>query len=270
MISKDYYRILGLTRNASPDQIRQRFRELAFENHPDISRTEDSVESFIEIYEAYHILSQPNQKNVYDKLYDNQGCHAVKTETYEAKSRNDLWNVSAEARKKAQQKAKVKYNDFIRDLDCFFIPGLKADGTPFSYPMHRNTGIAGATGPMGTIKSQIINIPIPRSSLAYSLHKTGLIIKTVSFFLAIILFYLDPFSADKTIIRISVSSLTILTGGIITMIFYRLVNVKSKFFHAKRFPLVEKYRSKGYTRGFHPVVSTTPAGIIAWLLRLFF
>lgn len=60
---KDYYKILGLTRDASPDRIRQRFRELAFENHPDVSENKDAGEIFVEIYEAYHILSQPDKKS---------------------------------------------------------------------------------------------------------------------------------------------------------------------------------------------------------------
>ena len=61
---------------------------------------------------------------------------------------------------------------------------------------------------------------------------------------------------------------TLLAGGISTMIFYLIVKVKPKFFHAKHYPLVEKYRSKEYKRGPHPMFSTTPVGVISWLLRL--
>lgn len=67
---KDYYKILGLDRTVSLEVIKQRFRELAFENHPDISDNKNANEVFIEIYEAYHILSQPDKKIKYDLLYD--------------------------------------------------------------------------------------------------------------------------------------------------------------------------------------------------------
>jgi len=269
MLMKDYYSILGLTREASADEIRQRFRELAFENHPDVSRDERSADAFIEIYESYHILSQPEKKSLYDQLYDSYARYGGTSEGGE-QLKNDIRDLSHEARERARQKAKVKYRDFIRDLDCFFIPGRKADGALFLYSMHRNTGISGGTGPMGTIRARVIEIPIPRSTLAYSLHRTGFMIKGIFLALAILLFYLNPLPGNNPAIRVVLSSFTVLAGGIITMLFYRLAKVKSKFFHARHYPLVKKYRSKGYIRGFHPVVSTTPVGIFTWLLRLLF
>jgi len=270
MIMKDYYSILGLSREATADEIRQRFRELAFENHPDISRDESSADAFIEIYESYHILSRPDTKLIYDQLYDTNARHGGVTTTGEEKPGNDIRDISAEARERAKQKARIKYRDFIRELDCFFIPGRKADGAPFLYSMHRNTGISGGMGPMGTIRARVVEIPIPRSRRAHSLHRTGLMIKGIFLALAIILFYLNPLPGSNPAIRIVPSLFTVLAGGILTMAFYRMSGVRSKFFHARHYPLVKRYRSKGYTRGFHPVVSTTPVGIFAWLLRLLF
>lgn len=164
----------------------------------------------------------------------------------------------------------IRSLDIIDDPDCFFIPGLKADGKPYSYPMHRNTGISGGVGPMGSIRSRIIDIPIPRSSKARSFHLTGFLIKATFFVLSILVFYLIPVPENKIITRLFFCSLTLLAGGAVTMIFYRIVRVKSGFFHAKNYSLVEKYRSKGYVRGPHPMFSTTPVGIVAWLLRLLF
>jgi len=266
---KDYYKILDLKRDASPELIKQRFRELAFEYHPDVSRNSNTDEVFIEIYEAYDILSQPERKHNYDMLYDfylNKAAHHVPDEE---KAKSDIQNFSASAREKASQKAKIRYRDFIRDLDCFFIPGLKADGTPYSYPMHRNTGISGGAGPMGSIRSKVIEIPIPRSKKAHLLHRIGFLIKVLSFILAIFAFRTTTLQDYNLIIRILIPVLIILAGGIITMITYRMGKVRSKF-HARRHPLVIKYRSKGYTRGFHPMISTTPAGVFTWLFRLIF
>lgn len=267
---KDYYKILGLERDASPDLIRQRFRELAFEYHPDVSKNSNADEVFIGIYEAYNILSQSERKHNYDMLYDfylNKAAHHVPDEE---KVKSDIQNFSETAREKGRQKAKVRYRDFIRDLDCFFIPGLKADGSPYSYPMHRNTGISGGVGPMGSIRSKVIEIPIPRSKKAHLFHRTGFLIKVLFFILAIFAFRTTTLQDYSLIIIILIPVLIILAGGIITMITYRIVKVRSKFLHARRHPLVIKYRSKGYTRGFHPMISTTPAGIFTWLFRLIF
>jgi hypothetical protein len=267
---KDYYKILGLTRDASSDLIIQRFRELAFENHPDVSENKNANEVFIEIYEAYHILSQPDKKINYDLLYDKY-FNNVKTQIQnEEHVKTDIQNVSASAREKAQQKAKVKYKEFIKDLDCFFISELKADGTPYSYSMHKNVGISGGTGPMGSIKSKIINIPIPRSKKAHLFHQIGFLIKGLFFVLAIIAFKLDLLSNYTLITKTFISTSIVIIGGIITMTTYRLIKVKSKFFYAKKYPLVNKYKVNGFKRGFHPMITTTPVGLFAYLFRLIF
>jgi len=267
---KDYYKILGLTRDASSDLIRQRFRELAFENHPDVSENKNANEVFIEIYEAYHILSQPDKKINYDLLYDKYFNNAKTQIPNEENIKTDIQNVSHSAREKAQQKAKVKYKDFIKDLDCFFISGLKADGTPYSYSMHKNVGISGGVGPMGSIKSKIINIPIPRSKKAHLFHQIGFLIKGLFFVLAIIAFKLDLLSNYNLISKTLISTSTVIVGGLITMMTYHLIKIKSKFFYAKKYPLVKKYKIKGYKRGFHPMISTTPVGLFAYLFRLIF
>lgn len=265
---KNYYKILDLKRDASPELIKQRFRELAFEYHPDVSRNPNADEVFIEIYEAYDILSQPERKHNYDLLYDfylNKAAHHIPDEE---NAKSDIQNFSESAREKARQKAKVRYRDFIRDLDCFFIPGLKGDGKPYSYPMHRNTGITGGVGPMGSIRSKIIEIPIPRSKKAHLFHRIGFLIKALFLILAILAFTTGVLKDYSLIIRILMPVLIILAGGIIMMMTYRTYKVRSKFLHAGRHPLVIKYRSKGYTRGFHPMISTTPVGLLAWLFRL--
>ncbi len=267
---KDYYKILNLKRDATPDLIKQRFRELAFEYHPDVSTYHNADEAFIEIYEAYDILSQSERKHNYDLLYDFYLNKAAQHIPDEEKAKSDIQNFSESAREKARQKAKVRYRDFIRDLDCFFIAGLKADGKPYSYPMHRNTGITGGVGPMGSIRSKIIEIPIPRSKKAHLFHRIGFLIKVLFLILAIFAFRTSTLQDYNLIIRILIPVLIILAGGIITMITYRMGKVRSKFHHARRHPLVIKYRSLGYTRGFHPMISTTPAGILAWLFRLIF
>jgi hypothetical protein len=173
----------------------------------------------------------------------------------------DIQNISHSAREKAQQKAKV---------DCFFISGLKADGAPYSYSMHKNAGISGGAGPMGSIKSKIINIPIPRSKKAYLYHQIGFLIKGIFFVLAIIAFKSGLLSDYNLVTKTLISTSVVGVGGLITMITYHLLKISSKFFFSKKYPLVIKYKVKGYKRGFHPMISTTPVGLFAYLFRLIF
>jgi hypothetical protein len=70
---KDLYAILGLTPGASPAEIKVAYRRLARKSHPDVSASPDANARFIEINEAYHVLSDPHQRWAYDHgLYAEQ------------------------------------------------------------------------------------------------------------------------------------------------------------------------------------------------------
>ena len=74
MNKRDYYEILGITRDASPDEIKKKYRKLAMEYHPDRNKSPDAAEKFKEISEAYAILSDPDKKEKYD-LYGHEGIN---------------------------------------------------------------------------------------------------------------------------------------------------------------------------------------------------
>jgi len=67
---KDYYAILGVPRNATPEQIKEAYRRLAKEYHPDKNPSPESEERFKLINEAYQVLSDPAKRAEYDALYD--------------------------------------------------------------------------------------------------------------------------------------------------------------------------------------------------------
>lgn len=76
MAQRDYYEVLELPRNASPDQIKSAYRKLAKKYHPDRNRGDKSAESrFKEIHEAYEVLHDPAKRRAYDQ-FGHAGAHA--------------------------------------------------------------------------------------------------------------------------------------------------------------------------------------------------
>ncbi len=62
----DYYSILGVPKNASVDQIKKAYRELALKYHPDKNKSKEAEEKFKEINAAYAVLSNPEKRKEYD------------------------------------------------------------------------------------------------------------------------------------------------------------------------------------------------------------
>ncbi len=64
---RDYYELLGVSRNASDSEIKKAFRRLARELHPDVSDAPDAEERFREVVEAYEVLSKEETRELYDR-----------------------------------------------------------------------------------------------------------------------------------------------------------------------------------------------------------
>lgn len=67
-MSKDYYKTLGVEKNASDEEIKRAFRKMAKKYHPDVNKEEGAQEKFKEIGEAYSVLSDPNKRRQYDQF----------------------------------------------------------------------------------------------------------------------------------------------------------------------------------------------------------
>src|SRR5947208_893951 len=65
---KDYYKILGVERGASDEEVKKAYRKLARKYHPDVSKEANAKEKFQEVSEAYETLRDKEKRAAYDSL----------------------------------------------------------------------------------------------------------------------------------------------------------------------------------------------------------
>lgn len=68
----DYYKVLGLSKGASEDDIKKAYRKMALKYHPDKNKSPNAEEKFKQVAEAYEVLSDPKRKEIYD-VYGEEG-----------------------------------------------------------------------------------------------------------------------------------------------------------------------------------------------------
>src|SRR3954471_12980764 len=69
MPDRDYYEVLGVSRDATADAIKKAYRGLARKHHPDVNPGDKKAEGlFKEVQKAYDVLSEPEKRKLYDQL----------------------------------------------------------------------------------------------------------------------------------------------------------------------------------------------------------
>jgi curved DNA-binding protein len=65
---KDYYKVLGVARDATAEQVKKAYRQLARKHHPDVSKAADAAARMSEVNEAYAVLGDPEKRAAYDAV----------------------------------------------------------------------------------------------------------------------------------------------------------------------------------------------------------
>ena len=75
-MGKDYYKILGLPKTATDDEIKKAYRKLALKFHPDKNKAAGAEDKFKEVAEAYEVLSDKKKREVFDQ-YGEEGLKVL-------------------------------------------------------------------------------------------------------------------------------------------------------------------------------------------------
>lgn len=145
MEQKDYYKILGLNKDAGQKQIKEAYRKLAFKYHPDRNKEHpESAEKMKRINEAYAVLSHPEKRREYDMLRHQFGSSAY-SQFRKNYSEQDIFTGS-DINQIFEEMTRAfgfrHYNEIFRDFYGqgyrtfeFKKPGFTARGFVFSRPL---------------------------------------------------------------------------------------------------------------------------------------
>lgn len=107
---KNYYLILGLSQDASQEDIKRTYRKLALKWHPDKNSSPEAHEKFIEINEAYLVLSDPIKRNALDQILNTSNSSMPISDSI------DFEQFVKEAREKAKKYAGFSFEEFSNSL----------------------------------------------------------------------------------------------------------------------------------------------------------
>lgn len=112
---RNLYSVLGVSEKASAGEIRAAFRALAMRYHPDHCHEPDATERFVDIRQAFELLSSPEKRALHDKLLAMSRVSAEVTPKAAPEGREyERW--SAHAREEAEREAQMTYADFLKAL----------------------------------------------------------------------------------------------------------------------------------------------------------
>lgn len=145
----DYYKIFGLSKTTTKEEIKKRYRELAKKYHPDVNHSPDATARMQEILEAYYILSDDEARSRYDVHYDR--VYANKKEDFK----------SSNARNQTQSdKTEQKSYEFDDPILEKWILNAKRQAVEFLKNFYKDTKGIAANGCSYYFKTLVICILI--------------------------------------------------------------------------------------------------------------
>lgn len=152
---RDYYEVLGVSRNASVDEIKKAFRTLAKKYHPDVNKDPSAEDKFKEINEAYEVLSDAQKRQNYDN-FGHDGANFggangfAQGFEFAGGDFDDLINQMFGGFTSGFSNRRQQSNEINLDIDLIlkisFIDSIKGKDQKFSYLRKKNCSHCNGTG----------------------------------------------------------------------------------------------------------------------------
>lgn len=133
----DYYKVFELSKTATKEEIKKRYRDLAKKYHPDVNKSPDATAKMQEIQEAYYILYDDEARSRYDIQYD-RIYGSKKTEFEQDKQRESRQNQNYQSDQNTYQ-----FDDPVLEK---WIINAKRQATDFVKNLYRDTKGIAASG----------------------------------------------------------------------------------------------------------------------------
>ena len=142
----DYYKILGVSKKASSDDIKKAYRSLAKKYHPDKNPDGSTEEKFKQISEAYATLSDPTQRQSYDQFGSGASTHRRSANMHDIFEGFGFDGIFDSFFRGGQQNKAHRGRDFLVDISISFEEAAHGCTTSISVSNNEYCSVCGATG----------------------------------------------------------------------------------------------------------------------------
>ena len=144
-MGKDFYKVLGISKSSTDDEIKKAYRKLALKYHPDKNKAPEAAEKFKQCAEAYEVLKDAEKKKIYD-TYGEEGLQSGGTSSHGG--RNFSFNTNPHATfdeffSGQNPFANLFRGQFDEEMEHDAMPGMSHFHRSFNFGPTSNGGFAG-------------------------------------------------------------------------------------------------------------------------------
>lgn len=163
MAVKDYYKILGVEKNASQEEIKSAYRKLAKQYHPDLHPGDNAAaEKFKEVNEAYSVLGDAEKRKKYDRgeMDVEGGFNPFGGGGFTATGFDDIFDMFSDAfgfgggRRRSSGAATAAGSDITYNVELTFMESVLGCKNPSTSPEWKSAPYAAAAAPRTTLTSK--------------------------------------------------------------------------------------------------------------------